>query len=127
MARTFMSLTLVILWGCASLKDVSPGTLETAKCVADVLRSLPETRATEISVVRHYRVSEPVIEYEYYDASGHDRFTWFEIYSDSINKPDHYAYIYPGDRTRDVPLPTAAYSAMEMGCHVRGGQVLEIP
>ncbi len=111
---------LVALAGCASFSDVEPGKLKAANCVLGLLRTLPDTKAVDLYVTRHYRESVPVIGYEYQDASGRGRFTWFEIGGDG---PDEYLYFHPGNAELAVTLPDKTAVALNMQCHVMDGQV----
>jgi hypothetical protein len=102
------------------LGDLPPGALKSAKCAADSLRALRDTRGVEISVAKHYPEPAPLIAYEFSDPSGNNRFTLFEISLKYSVPGGDYTYVYsdPGDDTLRVPLPQSAKETLQEKCDI---------
>jgi hypothetical protein len=93
--------------------------MQTAKCVADALRSLPSTESVEIYGARHYRDTAAVIGYEYRDMANRQHFAWFEIsLLMLVGEPDHYVYGYPGEPNQRVALTESAKNILFSRCDV---------
>jgi len=110
----------LVVSGCASLSDIPPETLEVAKCAVEALRELPDTKDVGISVAKQYQNPEPIVEFEYRDPSGHNRFGSFKITHQYDAGVGNYVYYYTnlGDQTHSVSLPENAAPILETQCHV---------
>jgi len=104
---------------CASFSEIPTATLEKAKCAADSLRTLPETRSVEIYAARHYGDTNPLISYEYDDVANRRHFAWFEISLLMVTgEPDHYVYSYPGKPNQQVALTGTSKNTLFIRCDV---------